>query len=108
MIRVTFVDPSGSRLEVEATEGDSLMEAAITNDVPGIIGHCGGMCSCGTCHCYITAEWAARLPKVDALESDTLTHVLDREPRSRLGCQIRLDQSLDGLVVDVPRRQRVP
>ena len=108
MIKVTFVDPNGSRLTVEAADGDTLMEAAITHDVPGIVGHCGGMCSCGTCHCYVTDEWAARIPPKEAPELDTLTHVLDRELRSRLGCQIRLDPSLDGLVVQVPARQRVP
>jgi 2Fe-2S ferredoxin len=108
MVTVTFIDPSGKPHEVEAADGDTLMEAAITHEIPGIIGHCGGMCSCGTCHCYVAADWQARLLPPEAPELDTLTHVLDREPRSRLGCQIRLGDALDGLVVTVPQRQRRP
>ena len=108
MVTVTFVDARGARLTVDAAPGNTLMEAAITHEAPGIVGHCGGMCNCATCHCYPAAEWAARLPPPEAAELDTLTHALDRRAGSRLACQIRLDDSLDGLVVETPARQRRP
>jgi len=108
MISVTFVDAQGAEFTVAAQEGSTLMEAAIANEVPSIVGFCGGMCVCGTCHCYAPAAWAQRLPPVGDNEEDTLKHVLDRRTTSRLGCQIRLDASLNGLTVELPERQRVP
>jgi 2Fe-2S ferredoxin len=108
MVKVTFVDVRGMRFAVEAAEGSTLMEAAITNEVPSIVGFCGGMCSCGTCHCYPAPVWAAMLPPADENEQDTLSRVLDRRTTSRLGCQIRLQASLSGLVVELPERQRTP
>lgn len=105
MLNVVFVDSSGLSRELAAAEGDTLMETAIAHDLPGIVGFCGGMCRCGTCHCYIGAEWAKRLPEAGEDELDTLRRVLDRRPDSRLGCQIELDASLDGLTVELPRRQ---
>jgi 2Fe-2S ferredoxin len=84
------------------------MEAAIANEIPSIVGFCGGMCACGTCHCYPALDWAVKLPPPDDNEQDTLKRVLDRRPSSRLGCQIRLDASLDGLLVELPARQRTP
>ncbi|MFI4888927.1 MAG: 2Fe-2S iron-sulfur cluster-binding protein [Steroidobacterales bacterium] len=108
MIHVTFVDAGGTRYAIEAQEGCTLMEAAIANEVPSIVGFCGGMCACGTCHCYPAGDWAHRLPPADDNELDTLKRVPDRRPSSRLGCQIRLDTNLNGLVVELPIRQRTP
>jgi 2Fe-2S ferredoxin len=108
MIKVTFVDAGGVEYAVEAKEGCTLMEAAIANEVPSIVGFCGGMLACGTCHCYPAGDWAAKLIPADDNETDTLKRVLDRRPSSRLGCQIRLDATLDGLVVELPVRQRTP
>ncbi|HMK87072.1 MAG TPA: 2Fe-2S iron-sulfur cluster-binding protein [Steroidobacteraceae bacterium] len=84
------------------------METAIAHDIPGIVGFCGGMCRCGTCHCYVGEDWADRIPAANEDELDTLRRVLDRRPESRLGCQIRLDASLEGLTVSLPARQPVP
>lgn len=108
MINVTFIDALGGTHEVEAQEGSTLMETAIEHEVPGIVGFCGGMCACGTCHCYPTVIWSRRLRPADENEEDTLRRVLNRRKSSRLGCQIRLDASLNGLVVELPERQRVP
>lgn len=105
---MTFVDARGAEYPVEAAAGTTVMEAAIVNDVPSIVGFCGGMCACGTCHCYAAGEWATKLPKSDESEEDMLARVLDRRATSRLGCQIRLDAALDGLVVELPERQRTP
>jgi ferredoxin, 2Fe-2S len=106
MVRVVYVDAQGARHEVDASAGVTLMEAAIVNEVPSIVGFCGGMCNCATCHCYIAEPWAGRLPPADENERDTLRHALDLRPSSRLGCQVRLEPSLDGLEVELPSRQR--
>jgi 2Fe-2S ferredoxin len=108
MIKVTFIDAGGIEHAVDAPEGCTLMEAAIANEIPSIVGFCGGMCACGTCHCYPADAWTARLTPPDDNERDTLRRVLDLRPSSRLGCQIKLDATLDGLVVDLPARQRTP
>lgn len=84
------------------------MEAAILNEVPSIVGFCGGMCACGTCHCYVAGDWSGNLPPCEENEEVILARVLDRRPTSRLGCQIRLDAALNGLVVELPARQRTP
>ena len=105
---VTFVDAKGRSRVVGARDGSTVMETATENDLPSIIGFCGGMCSCGTCHCYVPSPWAERLTPPDANELDTLEHVLDRKPTSRLGCQIRLRADLDGLTVELPARQCSP
>lgn len=108
MLEITFIDANGHRRTVTARAGGTLMEAAIENDVDGIVAFCGGMCACGTCHCYVSAEWSARVPAADDNEADTLRRVLDRRPGSRLACQIKLEPALDGLTVDLPARQRTP
>jgi len=108
MVKLTFIDSTGAEFGVDASAGVSVMEAAIANDIPSIVGFCGGMSACGTCHCYPAALWAQKLPPPLDNEIDTLKRVLDRHPESRLGCQIRLHASLDGLLVRLPARQRVP
>jgi 2Fe-2S ferredoxin len=82
------------------------MQAATGYGVPGIIAECGGSASCATCHVYIDADWAGRLPapRPDELALLECT-AAERGPTSRLACQIRLDASLQGLVVSVPERQ---
>ena len=108
MVNVMFIDAGGVEFPVESPEGSSLMEAAIEHEVPSIVGFCGGMCACGTCHCYPAPQWAGRLSAVSDTEEDTLKRVLERRSVSRLACQIRLDAHLAGLIVHLPERQRTP
>jgi 2Fe-2S ferredoxin len=108
MVDVTFIDAEGAQFPVQSPGGTTLMEAAIAHDVPSIVGFCGGMCACGTCHCYPAPDWVSRLTAVSENEEDTLKRVLERRAVSRLACQIRLDDRLDGLVVHLPPRQRTP
>jgi 2Fe-2S ferredoxin len=108
MVEVTFIDADGVPFAVTSPAGTTLMEAAIASDVPSIVGFCGGQCACGTCHCYPAPDWLSRLPSVTDNEEDTLKRVLERRSVSRLACQIRLDDRLDGLVVHLPPRQRTP
>jgi 2Fe-2S ferredoxin len=105
MPRVTFIQPDGSRRVVEAAAGTTVMEAAIDNDVAGIVAECGGACSCATCHVYVDPAWADKLPPPDAQEDGMLGCVLERRATSRLSCQLVLKPALDGLVVEVAKEQ---
>jgi 3-phenylpropionate/trans-cinnamate dioxygenase ferredoxin reductase subunit len=103
--RATFVMPDGDATSVEATEGRTLMDSAVRNNLPGIIAECGGMCSCGTCHVYVEEPWLQRLPEPDEEEQDMLEFIELNEPNSRLSCQIVMGDDLDGIVVRVPPDQ---
>lgn len=105
MVSVTYIDNGGTERDVDAADGISVMEAAQLHHVPGIDGDCGGFCACGTCHVYVEDGWYDRLPPMDELERDMLAFAIDVRENSRLGCQIKLDDSLAGLVVRTPARQ---
>jgi 2Fe-2S ferredoxin len=105
MVAVIFKTYAGKIYEVDAAEGQSLMEAAISNLVPGILGDCGGSCSCATCHVHIDPAWAGRLVPASKSEQELLEMAIDPDETSRLGCQIRLSAALDGLLVTMPASQ---
>lgn len=105
MPKVTFIQADGTSSEVEAVSGDSIMETAIDNDIRGIVAECGGACSCATCHVYVDDAWLSKLPDPDALEDGMLDCVIDRRPNSRLSCQIRVSDDIDGIAVSVPESQ---
>ena len=105
MIRVTYIDSTGQKRTVEAEEGSTVMEAAIRNSVPEIVAECGGACACATCHVYVDEEWMAAVGEPEAMEEDMLDFAYDVRPNSRLSCQIKVRDQLDGLVVTVPERQ---
>jgi 2Fe-2S ferredoxin len=105
MPKVTFIQADGTVSEVEALSGDSIMETAIDNDIRGIMAECGGACSCATCHVYVDDAWLSKLPAPDALEDGMLDCVIDRRPNSRLSCQIRVSDDIDGISVSVPESQ---
>jgi len=106
MVKVTFVQADGSRADITADEGGTVMHAAIDNDVEGIIGECGGSMMCATCHCYVDEEWADKTGARNDGEEDMLECAADDvKPTSRLSCQIELTSSLDGLVIHLPSAQ---
>jgi len=105
MTRVTYIEPDGTPREIDASPGTTVMEAAIDNNVEGIVAECGGACSCATCHVYVDPEWVDRLSPPDPQEDGMLDCVIDRQPNSRLSCQIQLRDELDGLLVRVPDAQ---
>ena len=105
MPRVSFILPDGTTSDVDARTGDSVMETAIDNNIPGIIAECGGACSCATCHVYVDEGWLGKLPEADALEDGMLECALERQPNSRLSCQLRIRDDLDGIVIRVPEAQ---
>lgn len=83
----------------------SVMEAATLNMVPGVDGMCGGICSCATCHCYVPESVVGALGPPDVGEEAMLEFVKDRQPNSRLGCQVRVSWKLDGLEIRLPESQ---
>ncbi len=99
MVRVIFHGSNGERSELDVPVGNSLMEAAIDNDVAGIVAECGGACACATCHAYVDEAWFDKLPPVSDMEDQMLDSVLDRRTNSRLTCQIEMSESLDGLEI---------
>ncbi|MAR28938.1 MAG: 2Fe-2S ferredoxin [Gammaproteobacteria bacterium] len=101
-ISVTFVQPDGVRESYDGTVGDHLMDVAVDNGVRGIIGQCGGGCTCCTCHVWVDPQWQERAKGASGDERELLSYALGVNERSRLACQIRLTQELDGLVVEVP------
>jgi ferredoxin, 2Fe-2S len=105
MPKVTFAMSTGERYEVDGQCGMSIMEVAVRNSVPGILADCGGCMTCGTCHSYISPEWAKRMPLPSSSEEEILDGVLHCSDASRLACQIQLTDELDGLVVEVPPSQ---
>jgi ferredoxin, 2Fe-2S len=105
MPKITFTNADGTSRVVEAESGSTVMEAAIRNSVPGIEAECGGACACATCHVYVAVEWADRAGRPAPMEEDMLDFAFDVRPTSRLCCQIRVTDALDGLVVTTPLRQ---
>ena len=107
MVDVILIDAGGLSRTLQVPEGQSLMQAAVSAGVRGIVGECGGSAMCATCHVYVDEAFADQLlaPLETELEMLECT-VSERLPNSRLGCQIKLSAALDGLVVRLPERQQ--
>jgi ferredoxin, 2Fe-2S len=105
MPKITFIGSDGTSNTVEGESGSTVMETAIKNNVPGIEAECGGACACATCHVYVDEAWQAKTGEASAMEQDMLDFGYDVRPNSRLSCQIKVADELDGLVVRVPERQ---
>ncbi len=105
MTKITFVQQDGVRIDTEGENGSTVMETAIMNGVPGIVGECGGACTCATCHVYVDPEWTEKVGGPSMMEEDMLDFAFDVKEASRLSCQIKVKDEFDGLVVHVPGRQ---
>ena len=105
MTKVIFVEANGTRHEIDAENGATIMEVAIKNGITGIVGECGGACTCATCHIYIDDEWVERGGDPSVAEEDMLDFAYDVRDNSRLSCQIKVSEELNGIVVHVPDRQ---
>ena len=82
------------------------MEGAIQNDIPGIVAECGGGCACATCHIFVDEEWMAKSGERSDMEEDMLECTsVERNERSRLSCQLKVEDALDGMVVHMPETQ---
>lgn len=105
MPKITFIEHSGAEHTVEADAGLSVMEVAVRNSVPGIDADCGGACACATCHVYVDEAWKEKTGKPDAMEESMLDFAHEPKENSRLSCQIKVTDELDGLVVRLPEFQ---
>ena len=105
MPKITFIDSAGSSRTIDAENGATVMETAIKNDVPGIEAECGGACACATCHVYVDEPWGEKVGAPTPMEEDMLDFGFDVRPNSRLSCQIKVTEDLEGLSVSTPERQ---
>ena len=105
MARITYILHDGTEHTVEAEPGMTVMEAAVKNGIPGIAAECGGACACATCHVYVDDAWREKVGGPSPMEEDMLDFGFDVRPNSRLSCQIKVSDDLDGLVVSTPERQ---
>ena len=105
MPQVIFIDPRGAQFEVDVEVGENVMQAAVDNMIDGILGECGGVLACATCHCYVDPDWQDKLPPASEQEEDMLDMAVDPKENSRLSCQLEMTEELDGLVVRLPRSQ---
>ena len=105
MPKITFVQPDGTKQTVESKVGATVMEAAKLNRIPGIEAECGGACACATCHVYVDDAWREKAGSPSEMEEDMLDFAFDVREASRLSCQIKVTDELDGLVLHVPAKQ---
>lgn len=106
MAKITYIEHGGKEHVVEVANGKTVMEGARDNGIPGIEADCGGACACSTCHVYVDKAWMEKLPEMDSMEEDMIDFAYESDDeRSRLTCQIRVSDELDGLVVHMPERQ---
>ena len=105
MPSITFIDSNGESRAVDAVNGSTVMETALQNAIPEIEAECGGACSCATCHVYVDSAWTETVGGPSPMEEDMLDFAFEVRPESRLSCQIKVSDALDGLVVHTPARQ---
>lgn len=103
-MQATWVLADGRRISAEVKAGATLMEAAVAANVPLVIGECGGNLSCATCHVVVDTDWVARAGTVGTFEDSMLDVAeAERQPSSRLSCQIRMTPEVDGIILHVPK-----
>jgi len=105
MLKIIFIESTGKKHEIEAAEGETVMQAALNNLVPGIVGDCGGFLNCATCHGYVDEVWFEKLPPASPDEKGMLDCAIEKNESSRLTCQITMSADLDGIVIRIPERQ---
>jgi ferredoxin, 2Fe-2S len=106
MPKIVFTEPDGTRREINAPAGITLMEAARQHGIAGVVAQCGGACACATCHVYVDPSWLSKLEPREEMEEGMLEIASEPRDNSRLSCQIQITADLDGLQVTVPERQR--
>ena len=90
---------------IEVSNGLSVMEGAVQNNIPGIDADCGGSMACATCHVYVKEDWFNKLPKKEDGEEDMIDMAYEPNKFSRLSCQLTVSDELEGLVVQLPKKQ---
>tara|TARA_Y100001970_G_scaffold4394_1_gene5080 strand:+ start:670 stop:990 length:321 start_codon:yes stop_codon:yes gene_type:complete len=105
MPKIKYIEHNGKSHEIEVSNGLTVMEGAVQNNIPGIDADCGGSCACATCHVYVDENWFDKLPKKEDTEEDMLDMAFEPKKFSRLSCQIIVTDDLNGLVVKMPSKQ---
>jgi len=105
MVKITYVDHGGTERTVDAKVGETVMETAIKNSIPGIDADCGGACACATCHVYVDAAFMDKVGTPEDMEQSMLDFAENVQENSRLSCQIQVRDELDGLRVTTPESQ---
>ena len=105
MGKLTFIEHNNTKHVVELEAGDTLMQIAVNNAVPGIDGDCGGECACGTCHMIVAEEWFDETGAMADAEEQMLSMTPERAKTSRLGCQVKAKEAMDGMTVHLPAFQ---
>jgi 2Fe-2S ferredoxin len=105
MAKITYIEHNGTEHTVQVKNGQTVMEGAVKNNIPGIDADCGGACACATCHVYVDEAWVEKTGERFVMEESMLDFAEDVQPNSRLSCQIRVTDALDGLIVRMPESQ---
>ena len=105
MPKITYIEDNGKSHQIDVANGLTVMEGAIQNNIPGIDSDCGGSMACATCHVYVKEDWFNRLPKKENGEEDMIDMAYEPNKFSRLSCQITVSDKIDGLVVQLPKKQ---
>jgi 2Fe-2S ferredoxin len=104
---VNYFSSSGVSWKIDVPAGMSILQAALNNRVDGIPGECGGNCMCATCHVYVDSKFLDRIPAAKENEKFMLSIAAEGpQPNSRLGCQIKMTEELDGLILRLPVKQK--
>ncbi|MDP3174197.1 2Fe-2S iron-sulfur cluster-binding protein [Phenylobacterium sp.] len=105
MPRITYIQHDGAEQVVDVKSGLSVMEGAVKSNIPNIDADCGGACACATCHVYVDADWIAKVGPASPMEASMLDFADNVADNSRLSCQIKVRDELDGLIVRLPESQ---
>tara|TARA_B100000287_G_scaffold384775_1_gene391514 strand:- start:514 stop:834 length:321 start_codon:yes stop_codon:yes gene_type:complete len=105
MAKITYIEHNGKSHTVDVSNGLTVMEGAVQNDIPGIDADCGGSMACATCHVYVKDDWFNKLPPKTEGEDDMLDQAFKPSSSSRLSCQIQISDDLEGLKVHLPEKQ---
>lgn len=106
MPKVTYIEPDGNEATFDLKVGQSVMEGGVRNGIESIVAECGGSCMCATCHVYVDEAFVGKLEAPDETEQEMLENTAsERKPNSRLSCQIKVTDDLDGLIVRTPESQ---
>ncbi|KND18194.1 reductase [Pannonibacter phragmitetus] len=106
MTKIHFISATGIETVIDARDGDSVMHAAILNDVEGILAECGGSMMCATCHCYVDPAWQDKVTPPSEPEAGMLASAASAvRETSRLSCQITVGPELEGLIIHLPEAQ---
>jgi len=105
MAKITYIEHNGTEHVVEVRNGQSVMEGAVKNNIPGIDADCGGACACATCHVYVDPAWTDKTGTASVMEESMLDFANELQPNSRLSCQILVNDDMDGLIVRMPADQ---